>query len=47
MKIGSTKDGVAAFVGSGPYILTEFVTDEYAVFERNENYWGGGGINPL
>ena len=21
-------------------MLTDFVTDEYAVFERNENYWG-------
>ena len=29
------------FIGTGPYKLTEFVTDEYAVFEANENYWGG------
>ena len=27
-------------IGTGPYVLTDFVTDEYAVFERNENYWG-------
>lgn len=40
MKDGSTKDGVAAFIGSGPYVLKDFVTDEYALFERNENYWG-------
>lgn len=37
---GSTKDGVNGYIGTGPYVLTEFVTDEYAVFERNENYWG-------
>lgn len=37
---GSTKDGVNGHIGTGPYILTDFVTDEYAVFERNENYWG-------
>ena len=40
MKDGSTKDGVNAFIGTGPYKLTDFVTDEYAVFEANENYWG-------
>ena len=38
---GSTKDGVNGYIGTGPYVLTDFVTDEYAVFERNENYWGG------
>ncbi len=37
---GSTKDGVSGYIGTGPYVLTDFVTDEYAVFERNENYWG-------
>ena len=40
MKDGSTKDGVNAYIGTGPYGLTDFVTDEYAVFEANENYWG-------
>lgn len=40
MKDGSTKDGVNAYTGTGPYVLTDFVTDEYAVFEANENYWG-------
>ena len=39
MKDGSTKDGVNAYIGTGPYVLTDFVTDEYAVFEANENYW--------
>ena len=28
------------YIGTGPYVLTDFVTDEYAIFERNENYWG-------
>lgn len=41
MKSGSTKDGVEAYIGTGPYILQDFVTDEYAVFTANENYWGG------
>lgn len=40
MKDGSTKDGVQEYIGTGAYVLTDFVTDEYAVFERNENYWG-------
>ena len=40
MKDGSTKDGVNAYIGTGPYVLTDFVTDEYAVFEAIENYWG-------
>ncbi|MDO4267070.1 MAG: nickel ABC transporter substrate-binding protein [Eubacteriales bacterium] len=41
MKDGSTKDGVNEFIGTGPYVLDEVVTDEYAVFKANENYWGG------
>lgn len=40
MKNGSTKDGVNAYIGTGPYVLGEVVTDEYAVFEANPNYWG-------
>ena len=40
MTDGSTKDGVGAYIGTGPYILSDFITDEYAVFEVNENYWG-------
>ncbi|HWO95896.1 MAG TPA: nickel ABC transporter substrate-binding protein [Bacillus sp. (in: firmicutes)] len=38
---GGTKDGVKSFHGTGPYILTEHKTDEYATFEANEDYWGG------
>ncbi|HIU75382.1 MAG TPA: nickel ABC transporter, nickel/metallophore periplasmic binding protein [Candidatus Pelethocola excrementipullorum] len=40
MKDGSTKDGVNEYIGTGSYVLTDFVTDQYAVFEVNENYWG-------
>lgn len=40
MKTGSTKDGVDNYIGTGPYVLTDYVTDEYAVFEANDNYWG-------
>lgn len=40
MKNGTTKDGVEKYIGTGPYVLSKFVTGEYAVFERNENYWG-------
>lgn len=40
MKDGSTRDGVNEYIGTGPYILTDSVVDEYAVFEANENYWG-------
>lgn len=40
MQDGSTMNGVNEYIGTGPYKLTDFVTDEYAVFEANENYWG-------
>lgn len=40
MKGSSTKDGVEAHIGTGPYILGDVAIDEYAVFEANENYWG-------
>lgn len=40
MTNGSTKDGVSGYIGTGPYVLTDFETDQYAVFERSENYWG-------
>ncbi|HZH58044.1 MAG TPA: nickel ABC transporter substrate-binding protein [Metabacillus sp.] len=36
-----TKDGVSGFNGTGPYILDEHKTDEYATFIANEHYWGG------
>ncbi len=28
---GSTMNGVNGYIGTGPYVLTDFVTDEYAV----------------
>ncbi|CAM3689049.1 staphylopine-dependent metal ABC transporter substrate-binding lipoprotein [Marinicrinis lubricantis] len=40
-KDGGTKDGVNGYSGTGPYKLTEHKTDEYAVFEANDHYWGG------
>lgn len=40
MKDGKTKDGVNAYIGTGPYKLKEFVTDQYAIFDINEEYWG-------
>ncbi len=39
MKDGKTKDGVNGFIGTGPYVLADFVTDEYATFEVNKTYW--------
>lgn len=38
---GGTKEGVSGYNGTGPYKLTEHKVDQYAVFEANENYWGG------
>jgi nickel transport system substrate-binding protein len=38
---GGTKDGVNGYNGTGPYVLTEHKTDQYATFEANKNYWGG------
>ncbi|GAA3330182.1 hypothetical protein GCM10020331_081700 [Ectobacillus funiculus] len=32
--------GVKKPVGTGPWMLTEYKKDEYAVFTRNPNYWG-------
>jgi len=40
MKNGTTKDGVEGYIGTGPYKLERNVTDEYAVFVVNEDYWG-------
>ncbi|MDU4962224.1 MAG: nickel ABC transporter substrate-binding protein [Sporomusaceae bacterium] len=40
MKDGQTKNGVTSFVGTGPWVLSEHKTDQYAVFTVNPNYWG-------
>jgi nickel transport system substrate-binding protein len=37
---GDTSKGVVEAVGTGPWILDEYKADEYAIFKRNENYWG-------
>jgi nickel transport system substrate-binding protein len=37
---GDTSKGVVKEVGTGPWILEEYKQDEYAIFKRNENYWG-------
>lgn len=37
---GGTKDGIAAPVGTGPWMLTETLLGERDVFARNETYWG-------
>ncbi|MCY7843220.1 nickel ABC transporter substrate-binding protein [Bacillus haynesii] len=39
-KDGDTSKGVAKPVGTGPWVLEERQADEYAVFKRNEHYWG-------
>ncbi|QUL52191.1 nickel ABC transporter substrate-binding protein [Paenibacillus tritici] len=38
---GETKDGVSGYNGTGSYRLTEHKTDQYAVFEANDDYWNG------
>lgn len=37
---GDTSKGVIEPVGTGPWVLDEHKVDEYAIFKRNENYWG-------
>ncbi|MDQ0060411.1 nickel ABC transporter substrate-binding protein [Paenibacillus harenae] len=37
---GDTSKGVKEPVGTGPWMLTDYKTDEYAEFTRNPNYWG-------
>ncbi|KIV56405.1 nickel ABC transporter substrate-binding protein [Aneurinibacillus migulanus] len=36
---GDTSKGVKKPVGTGPWMLTDYKKDEYAVFTRNPNYW--------
>ncbi|WP_100407491.1 nickel ABC transporter substrate-binding protein [Bacillus solitudinis] len=35
-----TSKGVEKPVGTGPWVLDEYKVDQYAIFKRNENYWG-------
>jgi nickel transport system substrate-binding protein len=37
---GDTSKGVVEPIGTGPWILEEHKADDYAIFKRNENYWG-------
>ncbi|MBX9975956.1 nickel ABC transporter substrate-binding protein [Cytobacillus firmus] len=37
---GDTSKGVVKPIGTGPWILDEHKADEYAIYKRNENYWG-------
>jgi nickel transport system substrate-binding protein len=37
---GNTAEGIKAPVGTGPWTLVESLKSEYALLERNENYWG-------
>lgn len=32
--------------GAGPYKLSEWVTDQYIILEKKENYWAAGSQNP-
>ncbi|ATA26264.1 nickel ABC transporter, nickel/metallophore periplasmic binding protein [Brenneria goodwinii] len=37
---GETKNGVSAYAGTGPWLLAEYVQNQYAVFNANPRYWG-------
>ncbi|MCU7766886.1 MULTISPECIES: nickel ABC transporter substrate-binding protein [Bacillales] len=39
-KDGDTSKGIVKPVGTGPWILEDYKADEYAIYKRNENYWG-------
>ncbi|MEH7108103.1 nickel ABC transporter substrate-binding protein [Bacillus sp. JJ1764] len=39
-KDGDTSKGIEKPVGTGPWVLDEYKVDEYAIFKRNEHYWG-------
>lgn len=34
------KDGLKSQIGTGPWVLSEYKKNEFAVFTRNEKYWG-------
>ncbi|MCW2488265.1 nickel ABC transporter substrate-binding protein [Candidatus Symbiopectobacterium sp. NZEC127] len=37
---GQTKEGVSGYAGTGPWLLSEQVKNQYAVFTANPHYWG-------
>ncbi|UAY97682.1 nickel ABC transporter substrate-binding protein [Dickeya dadantii] len=38
---GKTKNGITGYAGTGPWLLAEHKTNQYARFVVNPNYWGG------
>lgn len=39
-KMGTTRDGVTEYIGTGTYYMGDYVESEYVYMERNEDYWG-------
>lgn len=39
-KNGDTSKGIEKPVGTGPWVLKTYQKDDYAIFERNDHYWG-------
>ncbi|KPN14633.1 nickel ABC transporter substrate-binding protein [Bacillus australimaris] len=39
-KNGDTSKGIEKPVGTGPWVLKTYKKDDYAIFERNDHYWG-------
>ncbi|MFS0655162.1 nickel ABC transporter substrate-binding protein [Bacillus sp. 179-C3.3 HS] len=37
---GTTANGVEGYAGTGPYVLKEHKKNQYAIFEKNDQYWG-------
>ncbi|WP_312148718.1 nickel ABC transporter substrate-binding protein [Paenibacillus odorifer] len=37
---GDTLKSIKAAIGTGPWILSDYKQDQYAVFTKNPNYWG-------
>lgn len=37
---GSSMNGIKVAIGTGPWMMTDYKENEYAIFERNPNYWG-------
>jgi nickel transport system substrate-binding protein len=37
---GDTSQSIKVPIGTGPWVLSEHKKNEYAVFTRNDNYWG-------
>lgn len=37
---GDTSKGIKSPIGTGPWVLSEYKKDEYAVFTPNDHYWG-------